>query len=251
VILYEYPFNERIRTYLRLEHLLRRLGELLARPSPLDHHFALVTLFEIVEVAGRVDLKSDLMLDLERHKSQLAVFRGNPAVSEDTLEHALQRIAHAVARLVQQVGKVGSELLENEWLTSVRSRAVIPAGTCSFDLPTYHAWQHRPAKERLHELHGWVRTLAPMAEAVQLLLQLLRQSGRTQRIMAQAGQYQQTLPAGRGFQLLRLSIDGALGLVPEMSGNRLAVSIRLLRQGEDGRWGAAKEDAVFDLTLCA
>lgn len=28
VILYEYPFNERIRTYLRLEHLFRRLGEL-------------------------------------------------------------------------------------------------------------------------------------------------------------------------------------------------------------------------------
>jgi len=26
VILYEYPFNERIRTYLRLEHLFRRLG---------------------------------------------------------------------------------------------------------------------------------------------------------------------------------------------------------------------------------
>jgi cell division protein ZapD len=25
VILYEYPFNERIRTYLRLEHLFRRL----------------------------------------------------------------------------------------------------------------------------------------------------------------------------------------------------------------------------------
>jgi hypothetical protein len=27
VILYEYPFNERIRTYLRLEHLFRRLGD--------------------------------------------------------------------------------------------------------------------------------------------------------------------------------------------------------------------------------
>ena len=31
MILYEYPFNERIRTYLRLEHLFLRLGELVAR----------------------------------------------------------------------------------------------------------------------------------------------------------------------------------------------------------------------------
>ena len=251
MILYEYPFHERIRTYLRLEHLLRRLGELLARPTPLDHHFALITLFEIVEVAGRVDLKPDLLRDLDRHKSQLAAYRGNPAVSEATLEQALLRIDRAFTRLVQQPGKVGSELLEHEWLTSVRSRAVIPAGTCSFDLPAYHAWQHRAPKERLHDLNGWVQTLAPMAEAVQLLLQLLRESGRTQRVMAQAGQYQQTLPAGRSFQLLRLSIDDALGLLPEISGNRLVVSVRLLRQDVDGRLIAAKEDAVFDLALCA
>ena len=31
MILYEYPFNERIRTYLRLEQLFLRLGELIAR----------------------------------------------------------------------------------------------------------------------------------------------------------------------------------------------------------------------------
>jgi len=44
VILYEYPFNERIRTYLRLEHLFRRLGELIPRDHPLDHHYALAGL---------------------------------------------------------------------------------------------------------------------------------------------------------------------------------------------------------------
>ncbi len=65
VILYEYPFNERLRTYLRLEQLFRRLGELIPRPHPLDHHFALVTLFEIMDVAARADLKSDVLKDLE------------------------------------------------------------------------------------------------------------------------------------------------------------------------------------------
>ncbi|MEP6965626.1 MAG: cell division protein ZapD, partial [Polaromonas sp.] len=45
MILYEYPFNERIRTYLRLEHLLQRLGELVKRESPIDHHYALATIF--------------------------------------------------------------------------------------------------------------------------------------------------------------------------------------------------------------
>ena len=250
MILYEYPFNERIRTYLRLEHLLQRLGELLQRQAPLDHHVALITLFEILDVAGRAELKPDLMKDLDRHKNQLGAYRGNPAVSEASLDAALHRIEDAFTHLAQHPGKIGHELLEDEWLTSVRSRAVIPAGTCSFDLPAYHAWQHRPPEERLADLHRWVRVLAPMADAVQLLLQMLRDAGRTQRIMATAGQYQQTLPNGRSFQLLRLLIDDAMGLVPEISGNRLVVSVRLMRQDDDGQLRAAKEDAVFDLTLC-
>ena len=54
MILYEYPFNERIRTYLRLEHLFRRLAELVPRTHPLDHHFALTTMFEVMDVAAHV-----------------------------------------------------------------------------------------------------------------------------------------------------------------------------------------------------
>ena len=57
MILYEYPLNERIRTYLRLEYLFGRLQELVNEDSPTPHHFALATIFEIVDVCGRSDLK--------------------------------------------------------------------------------------------------------------------------------------------------------------------------------------------------
>ena len=80
VILYEYPFNERIRTYLRLEQLFRRLGELVLRDAALDHHFALATIFEIMDVAARADLKSDVLKDLEKQKAALNSYRGNPSI---------------------------------------------------------------------------------------------------------------------------------------------------------------------------
>ena len=71
MILYEYPFNERIRTYLRLEHLFRRLSELMARDDALDHHYALATIFEVMDVGARADLKSDVLKDLEKQKHLL------------------------------------------------------------------------------------------------------------------------------------------------------------------------------------
>ena len=82
MILDEYPFNERIPTYLRLEHLLRRLGELVARTQAVDHHYAIQTLFELMDVSSRSDLKSEVMKDIERHKQVLNGYRDSPSISQ-------------------------------------------------------------------------------------------------------------------------------------------------------------------------
>lgn len=250
LILYEYPFNESIRTMLRLEQLFDRLGQLMPREEAVYHHFALATIFEIIDVASRADLKSDLLKDLERQRSILNGYRGNPSISEDALNEVIGRIDHAFQRLNQLPGKAGQTLTNNEWLMSVRSRISIPGGTCEFDLPAYYAWQNQPAARRQADLQRWVGTLMPLAEALRVLLGLLRESGVPHKVMATAGQYQQSLPAGRSYQLLRVRLDPSLGLVPEISGHRLMVSIRFMRQEEEGRLRPATEELGFELTLC-
>lgn len=251
MILYEYPFNERIRTYLRLEHLFRRLGELVPREHPIDHHYALATIFEVMDVAARADLKADVMKDLDRQRTMLAGYRGNPAVSEAVLDEAIGKLDRSFNTLNTIPGKAGQSLTENEWLMSIRSRINIPGGTCEFDLPGYYAWQHRRADERRTDLERWAGALAPLAESVHMLLKLLRDSGAPQKVLAGSGQFQQNLPQGRSFQLLRLRIDPKLGLVPEISGNRLMVSVRLMRQEASDRLQPANDDAAFELTLCS
>lgn len=251
MILYEYPFNERIRTYLRLEHLFRRLAELLPRNHPLDHHYAIQTIFEIMDVASRADMKSDVLKDIERHKQQLNSYRGNPAISERALDEVIAQLDTCFAQLNNLPGKTGLSLTENDWLMSIRSRIGIPGGTCEFDLPAYFHWQHHSVEQRQADLQRWVQALAPLAEAIVLLLKMLRDSGSPQKVVAPDGQFQQNLPQGRTFQLLRLGIDPTLGLIPEISGNRLLLSVRLMRLGDDERLHLAQEDVSFELTLCA
>ena len=254
MVLYEYPFNESIRTMLRLEHLFDRLGELVSRDSAIDHHFALVTIFEIMDVASRADLKSDLLKELERHRAQLQAFRGHPGISEGALDNVTARIEQAYAGLNALQGKAGATLAANDWLMSIRSRISIPGGTCEFDLPAYYAWQQHAPERRRANLQGWMSTLTPLAQGLQVLLGLLRDSGTPQRMVAPAGQYQQSLqnlPAGKVFQLIRVRVDPALELVPEISGHRLLVSIRFMRPDAEGRLRNAAADANFELSLCA
>lgn len=251
MILYEYPFNERIRTYLRLEQLFRRLAELIPRSHPLDHHFAIQTIFEIMEVASRADMKSDVLKDIDRHRQQLNTYRGNPAISEKALNAVVDQLDTCFEQLNQSTGKTGQTLTENDWLMSIRSRIGIPGGTCEFDLPAYYAWQHLRAERRQSDLQAWTHTVEPLAEAIVLLLRLLRDTGTPQKVVAVGGHFQQMLPQGRTFQLLRLHIDPVLNLVPEISGNRLLTSVRLMRTSDGGRLQLATEDATFELTLCA
>ncbi|MFO1245663.1 MAG: cell division protein ZapD [Ramlibacter sp.] len=251
MILYEYPFNERIRTYLRLEHLFQRLGELIRRDEAIDHHYALITIFEVMDVAARADLKSDVMKDLEKQKQILNGYRGNPAISEAVLDEVIAQLDSCFSSLNNLPGKAGQSLTENDWLMSIRSRVGIPGGTCEFDLPAYYAWQHRRGDARRADLERWASTLGPLAESIHMLLKLLRDSGAPQKVIATGGQLQQNLPQGRTFQLLRLRLDETLGLVPEISGNRLIVSVRMMRHEADDRLHASSEDAAFELTLCS
>lgn len=250
-VLYEYPFNEGIRTMLRLEHLFARLEQLSARDDPVDHHFALVTLFEIMDVAARADLKSDLLKELERHRAQLQAWRGNPHISEAALDAVTERLDMAFNDLNQLSGKAGQALTANDWLMAIRSRIGIPGGTCEFDLPAYFAWQQHAPEHRRQDLARWSGTVRPLAQALRTLLGLLRESGQTQRVAAIAGHYQQSLPSNRTYHLLRVRFDDAEGLVPEISGHRLMVSVRFMRPEGDARMRPCGDDVGFDLTLCA
>ncbi len=203
-----------------------------------------------MDVSSRADLKSDVLKDLERQRTQFNSYRGNPAIAEDALDDVIRRIDHAFDGLNTLAGKAGQSLNSNEWLMSIRSRISIPGGTCEFDLPAYYAWQQLDPAHRRADLNGWVGTMMPLAEALKLVLALLRDSGVPHKVRSQGGQYQQSLPAGRVYQLLRLRIDPSQQLVPEISGHRLMVLVRLMRQDAEGRLRPAGADASFELTLC-
>lgn len=249
MITYEYPFNERIRTLLRLEDLYEKFVFFLHQEHAQQHHVALATIFEMLEVAGRADLKSDLLQELERQKQTLLGFKTNPNVSSDRLDEVLSEVDRCSAALVAAQGKTGQNIRDNEWLMSIRGRTIIPGGACEFDLPSYYAWQHRSAEQRFHDISTWFAPQAPLFDAIGVVLRLLRESGRSVMTIAQAGSYQQMLQ-GKVYQMLRLSIDDTLGAIPEISANKYMLWVRFTSQDGDMKPKAFENDVPFELTLC-
>jgi cell division protein ZapD len=249
VTTYEYPLNERVRTLLRLEDLYDRVHFFLLHDNPHDHHACLTGIFEILEVAGRADLKSDLLQELDRQRTFLDALRANPAISEDKLDQILTEIDRAFTNLHGLSGKSGQSLRENEWLMAIKQRAGIPGGTSEFDLPSYHYWMHRPVDERRADMVGWIRSIDPVHAALSIVLRVLRESARTTSLVAVQGVFQQG-PGEKPAQLLRLSLSEALACVPEISANKYALNIRFLVPEGVQKSRVFEQDVPFDLSFC-
>jgi cell division protein ZapD len=248
VIIYEYPLSERIRTLLRIEDLFEKIAHFRADDEGFAHHAALLTLFEMLEVASRSDLKTDLLQEIERQRQSLETLRNNPGVETTALDKVLKEMNAATTGLVDMTGKIGQELKDNEWLMAIKQRTTIPGGACEFDLPGYHLWLNGPAEARRKDIASWAQPLMPIVKGLAIVLKLLRESGSATEHVAYGGMYQQML-AGRTAQMLRLWVAKGLPCSPEISANKYALNIRFMTpaHGKPRLW---ESDVEFRLMFC-
>jgi cell division protein ZapD len=250
VISYEYPLNEKVRTLLRLEDLFGRIAHFTEHEHSMGHHAALMTLFEILEVISRADLKSDLLQELERQKRVLSNLRNNPAISEQALETILAQIEQASEVLLAMSGKIGQHLRENEWLMGIKQRAIMPGGTCEFDLPSYHYWQEQDVNLRRKNLRAWLAPLLPLHTGQKIVLKLLRENGKVFNFTAHQGTFQQ-MQGGRVAHMLRVRLSRELACIPEVGANKYAINIRFILANHAAKSSLLEQDVPFELTFCS
>ncbi len=249
VILYDYPLSEQVRTFLRLEALFSRVFYFIRQDEAYNHHAALITVFEILDITVRADVKLDLLQSLDRQKLALVPLRNNPNVSQEPLEKALCDIETVACDLYASKGKFGEQLRNHEWLMAIKQRAAIPGGMCDFDLPAYHYWLSQECDTRRQQLNDWIDSLLPTYRALQVQLRLLLESGETQEFQATQGVFQQG-KVGPEVRLLRVGLQPEYPCVPEISANKYLLNIRFLEAGSAARSRVYASDVPFSLIFC-
>lgn len=248
MIAYEYPLNERVRTWLRIEDLFAKTAEFMARLEPRDHHAALQAIFELVEVTARPDLKSELLQEIERQRIGLEPLRNNPAVNGHALEGVLAQMQTIRETLLATSGKPCQSLRDNEWLSTIRNRSFIPGASCSFDIPSYHYWLNLSPAERAADLAGWLMVLDPIRDAILLVMRLLREGRQQSALLAEKGFFQINL-GGRALMLLTVRVQPGLPCVPETSAGKHVINLRFVTVDKQHRPRLCEQDVPFDLIL--
>lgn len=253
-ITFEFPLNERFRTFLRIENLLNRWQYYLRSTTKEDHHTAILTLLDIYDFSFRNDVKGDLLSELARYKQALSQYFSSPDVSEDKLNQTILRLVDAYKQ-IEQSPKFGGNLADNEWLINIKSRLVVSASVCSFDMGFYYQWLQDSEQRRLNDLQEWIQPFAPMFDAVTLLLQLSRNLALTKDCVTHSYAYQQPL-SGRKFDIMRVEFANTSNYLPDFSANKHVIWLRFaapvvsVRSSAKTMQHAMQEEVAFRLGLC-
>lgn len=245
---FEFPLNEKIRTMLRLEALFERWHYFAKQEHPLSQHSAILVLFEILEIAVRLDLRTELSKELDRQIQILLHIRSRPNIDEEAVESLLKTMRQTAQELILLFSKGMLISQDQEWLTMIKSRAMVPGGISKFDAPTYYLWQNKPLLERQQDLDKWIAPLLPLHKAVHTILELLRESGELKIEQANKGVFQKML-SGKVFQLLVIYTDDD-DVFPEVSGNKYMITVRFHQFNACKQTQPLLTDFNFKLSLC-
>lgn len=250
-IIYEQPLNERMRTFMRLEHLFKQTAYYLRGFSIWDSRACLNGLINILDILSRGDLKNEILKELERLQSSLAALRQVQAVDHDQLNNILSQLENAQRDIHDLNGQFGQQLRDQDLIASLRQRSTITGGDCNFDLPAYHYWLSQDPDKRIQELEDWFNSLDELQKPIMLILAILRESVEPIELSAKDGFYQHNLNPGLPVQILRIILPHKANVFPEISAGKHRFSIRFLVPQGNNRPVQTDQTITFGFCSCA
>jgi cell division protein ZapD len=249
--IYEFPLNERIRLFMRLEQLFQQLDHFMEGSSVWDSRAVIDTLLDILALFSRNDLKSEALKELDRHSAVLGkMARNQQEVDHAKLDKIMTRLEGLSKELYATPGKIGLTLMENDLFKSISQRSSIPGGTCSFDLPAFHYWLQLGDAQRKDDLEHWIRPFRLIRSAIDILLNFIRTCAIPAEEQASGGFFQKTLDHTLPYQLLRVAIARTEPYFAEISGGKHRFTVRFMRPDSSQRPVQCPQDVKFQLTCC-
>ncbi|MGB7803245.1 cell division protein ZapD [Buttiauxella sp.] len=243
-ILFEHPLNEKMRTWLRIEFLIQQLESSLPvdETSKALHFFRNVG--DLLDVFERGEIRTDILKELERQQRKLLNWSEVPGVDMQLIDSLRSQLKER-GSVLMAAPRLGQSLREDRLIALVRQRLSIPGGCCSFDLPTLHIWLYSPQEQRNTQINTWLATLQPLKQALDLLLEIIRNSAPFRKQTSLNGFYQDN---GDDADLLRLQLSLSSQLYPQVSGHKSRFAIRFLPL--DSENGIIPERLDFELACC-
>lgn len=249
----EFPLSERIRRLLRVEEIYLKFEYQLKNTHDYFEYSCFNTLFEIVQLVSRSDLKIDFLQELERQEKKQSTAIEQQILKEDVFDQGeiVSMIKRARKKLEVIDVKPGFNFNNNLFLEDVRKRIGSPGGLLDVDFPSFRNWAtQNTRKSKLEDFKFWAQSLMVFKDAASAILVILRNQSMIESITAKEGKHQQNIDPLKTYDLIRIQLEKESNVYPEISANKYTVNIFFNQLNEELKKEPVKLNLDFKYSIC-
>ncbi len=223
-VIFEYPLTQTYRHLLQLEAAFKRLDLLCGKQSAVAIETALLCLSNLLSFLCRIDIKSEIIKELEVQISHYETLKTNPAVDNDKLDNFLQQLKKLHHWAITYRGRLGDDLREVSFIQSSLKKQTLHTGITACDSPEMYCFLNQPTSRSRQQILAWYQQLDGLRTSVNVLLRLIRELSKFHIASAPMGDFLIEKP-NPGNLLLRVQLLKSTGVFPEVSAGKHRISI--------------------------
>jgi cell division protein ZapD len=222
MINYEFPLNEKIRRFLRIEEIFSKIDYQQKNRQRFSEYMLFVLLFDLMTSASRSDLKVELLQTLDA--AQVKFKNKRQSSKNNGLAKKLSSVKKNLEKSVIQPGfYFGNDRLIQE----IKVRNDSPFGIVSTDFPELRYWLEIEFKDlRKKYFYEKFKPFNPIKNAIRLILTIIRNEANFEKVETDQGFYQMKLNPSTKNDLITIQLSSGSKFFPHISSNKYAINMQ-------------------------
>ena len=224
-IIYEQPVAENIRNFLKCEYLFEKFNSALLQEDLWGVKSSISTLLEMSDFIMRINLKVELLKDLEKCMLYFNNLTKNNDVDAIVLDDFISKIEEAINMLNNINGNPSKLIVDNDFLMQINNKIHIPAGDNFFDIPSYLNFLSSSKSSILEHINMWYEPFSPLILASKLILNARRDTTDFVPYTSSKSYFEKKLDKSSRVDLVRIKLLKKDNLYPVISVNRQNINV--------------------------
>jgi len=222
MINYEFPLNEKIRRFLRIEEIFTKIDFQQKNRHSFSEYGLFVLLFDLMATASRSDLKVELLQTLDAQQIKLKNKRNTAKNNE-----LVKKISSAKKNLEKSIIQPGFYFGNDRLIQEIKARNDSPFGIVCTDFPELRYWLEIENKDiRRKYFYEKFSPFNPIKDAIKILLTIIRGEASFEKVETDKGLFQMKLNPSTKNDLITIQLTSGSKFFPHISSNKYAINMQ-------------------------
>ena len=244
---YEFPLNERIRKFLRIEEIFNKMEAQISIKKEFSEFGCFSTFFNIMATASRADLKVELIQEIEKQRLKIKTKIKTKKNIQTITDLNRLRVKLEKSKII-----TGFNFGGDKFLHELKTRSDSPYGIVSSDFPEFQFWLQRTTfNERKIYFKNKLESFGSIRNAINYLMDLLRSHVEGSMMQTKTGAIQYKLNPLLRNDLVIITLGSSYNYFPSISANKYAVNVHFSNDPSATNTSTATKLVKFKLGIAS